>query len=268
MKLALAAVLVAGCGRLSFDDRADGGTGDGPRDTGSATDAAPHGSLTHDEDGDGIVDGLDGCPHLSGDPADTDGDGVDDACDPEPTNPRQRITLFDGFEAGVPANLTAATGWVQRTDAIAWPGASFGFVEWNPHAVTDVDIAAGWTIVSIPATVTHQILTGMDQPGGTQTYGEVYGDTTAAFASVTNFDGTNYNNYDMSTFAGFTTGRVDTVFHAFAGPPTVTFEATWSGMPTYRSTTTMAPYGPAPNLGVTIRDLDAELRYLLVIESN
>lgn len=43
----------------------------------------------HDEDGDGIPDADDPCPHLAGPMAkhDSDGDGVGDACDPSPNDP-------------------------------------------------------------------------------------------------------------------------------------------------------------------------------------
>lgn len=266
MKLAAAAVLLAGCGRVSFDARGDGGSGgDGPRDTGP--DAPPHGSLTHDEDADGIVDGIDPCPHLGGDNADSDGDGVGDACDPEVTLPRQRITRFEAFENGVAPDLNADPGWVQRADAIAWPGLTFGFVEWNPHAVTDVDISAGFDILSIPAASSHQILIALEQPGGARTYGEIYSTQAGAFTGVTHFDGTTYNNYDQINFAAIPTGRVDLAFHAFASPRDLSMTASFQSIGTRRSQTAAASYGPSPALGVTVRDLAVELRYLLVIET-
>jgi hypothetical protein len=269
MRALVAAVLVTGCGRVAFDPRGDGGTAgddDAPVDT--PLDAAPHGSLTHDEDNDGVADGLDPCPHLAGDMADGDGDGVGDACDTDNASPRQRITRFESFEAGVPADLNADPGWVQRSDAIGWPGPTFGFVEWNPHAVGDVDIAVGWDILSIPAAASHQIVVALDQAGGTRTYGEVYEDASGAFTSVTHFDGTNYINYDQNNFGVITTGRLDMAFHAAVNPRDVDFRATWMGTPTYRSATSAVSLGPSPALGVTVRDLDVELRYLLVIETN
>lgn len=267
MKLVAAAMLVAGCGRVAFDPRGDaGGDGDAPVDM--ALDAPPHGSLTHDEDADGIVDGLDSCPHLTGDQRDTDGDGVGDICDPEIVNPRQRITRFEGFEAGVPAGLNAGAGWVQRPDALAWPGTNFGFVEWNPHPVTNVDIAVGWDILSLTASPTHQLLIGLDQAGGALTYGEVYAGMTTTFTSVTHFDGTNYTTHDQNDIGSIPTGRVDMSLHAEENPRVLDFRATWTGMPVRRSFSAVAPYGPSSALGVTVRDLDAELRYLLVIETN
>ncbi len=88
MRAAIALVLglSAGCGRFHFGELADA-TG--------ASSCSPSG---HDEDGDGIDDACDTCPHVADpDQLDTDGDQVGDACDPEPTIPRQRIVLFDPF---------------------------------------------------------------------------------------------------------------------------------------------------------------------------
>jgi len=89
-------LLLAGCGRLGFEDVAAIG-GD------AAVDVAPDTSAVcvavgHDEDGDGVDDACDVCPHVFGmDQQDTDGDRVGDACDPQPLIPRQRIVLFDSF---------------------------------------------------------------------------------------------------------------------------------------------------------------------------
>ena len=81
-------VVLAACGRIDFNPGSDAATVTGRC-------AAPVG---HDEDGDGVDDACDGCPHIP-DPEqiDTDGDGVDDICDPNPTIPTESIALFDPF---------------------------------------------------------------------------------------------------------------------------------------------------------------------------
>lgn len=65
----------------------------------------------HDEDGDGILDACDLCPHLAGFDVDPDGDGVGSACDPDPAMPN-RIAFFEGF------NTPGLAGWV--TSNASW----------------------------------------------------------------------------------------------------------------------------------------------------
>ena len=110
-----AVLLLAAC-RISFDARSDGAVDDGPTDDSNGDVAAvcrdvPTG---HDEDGDGVDDGCDVCPHVADqNQLDSDGDRVGEACDPEPMQPRQQIVLFDPF------NGTRDAGW---TETIFGPG--------------------------------------------------------------------------------------------------------------------------------------------------
>jgi hypothetical protein len=84
--------VLCGCGRLYFDSVGDG----------SAVRTCPS-PVGHDEDGDGVDDACDGCPHIfDPDQLDSDGDGVDDVCDPHPTEPRDSIAFFDPFVAQRP----------------------------------------------------------------------------------------------------------------------------------------------------------------------
>ena len=50
-----------------------------------------------DHDGDLRGDACDVCPHRADNGADTDLDGVGDACDPRPAQPGDRIAYFEGF---------------------------------------------------------------------------------------------------------------------------------------------------------------------------
>lgn len=93
--------VLAGCGRIGFDDQAPAGGDAGRGDAGLA--ACPGTSmLAPDEDGDLVGNLCDVCPHVA-DPGQADGDGdrVGDACDPEPSIGRQRIVFFDGFDGPV-----------------------------------------------------------------------------------------------------------------------------------------------------------------------
>lgn len=95
-------IVVAGCGRLAFD--------------------ADTGCVGHDEDGDGIADVCDGCPHLAdSDQVDSDGDGVNDPCDPDPLIGGDRIVRFDPF--------TEPGEWSIRADEMTYTGDALRVVQ-------------------------------------------------------------------------------------------------------------------------------------------
>jgi len=71
-------------------------------DAAVSSDASQTCSDLHDEDGDGIGDACEPCPHLAGTSADGDGDGVGDASDPQPAVAKQRIAFFDPFTSDRP----------------------------------------------------------------------------------------------------------------------------------------------------------------------
>jgi len=78
-----------------------------------------------DEDRDGIGDECDACP-IAKPPAvaETDGDGVDSPCDPNPTMPGDKIVLFNGFNAPLPGTwkTTSAAWQVVGGEAVMRPG--------------------------------------------------------------------------------------------------------------------------------------------------
>jgi hypothetical protein len=84
----------------------------------------------HDEDGDGVDDACDVCPHISDpDQADRDGDGVGDVCDPHIDQPIDHITLFDPFTSKLsfwsfPQGMPTYTGDAITVTAIGgfWSG--------------------------------------------------------------------------------------------------------------------------------------------------
>ncbi len=96
----IAVLVVAACGRLDFAVEANHGSGsDASID---AAIAACANAVGHDEDGDGVDDACDGCPHVfDPDQLDSDGDGVDDVCDPRPTIAKDHLGFFDPFVGGM-----------------------------------------------------------------------------------------------------------------------------------------------------------------------
>jgi hypothetical protein len=101
----------------------DGGMGDGPPPIDSRFDAAPVG---HDDDGDGVDDALDNCPHSANamqrnimeTAAGRTADSVGDICDPDPDLPGNSILFFDAMNNGVVAGQWNASGATANGDTV------------------------------------------------------------------------------------------------------------------------------------------------------
>lgn len=97
-------IVAAGCDHVFLDEHR---TADSSRE-----------SDTHDEDGDGIADRGDLCPHLPSPQQDTDGDNVGDDCDPR-IDVRDGGRFFFAFERGDTTGVGLEGIAMKDNDAIA-----------------------------------------------------------------------------------------------------------------------------------------------------
>lgn len=171
-------VAAAACGRVGFDARPDA--------------ALPVG---HDEDGDGVPDAIDVCPHIPDDQRDRDGDGVGDACDPEPDIPRQRIARFATMQpTDQPFDLGGTGVWTQAAHSVHFDGNGVGGLG-APMAAGNIRIAIGVDIEAVVGTmVQHQLATAaLSDPAQPHYFVELDDDAGYDAADVSYFNGTTYN---------------------------------------------------------------------------
>lgn len=209
---------LAACGRLGF----------GAQDGGGSATCTPVG---HDEDGDGIDDACDDCPHVA-DPAqlDGDGDGVGDVCDPNPTSPREHITMFDPMTTRrpewrfdfLPPSYTGDSIMVDTTN-----GDFLMTLTATPS--TDYDEVGGSLGAQNPA---HEVKIKVDARSASKAYYycEIYDDTTSNrvnFDLAWTLDGTAYSTGNLQPMLNplqnghFTAGmRI--------APPNVACTTAWS----------------------------------------
>ena len=254
----LVIALVAAC-RWNFDAvGTDGGPG-GP----DATDA-PAG---HDEDGDGVPDSTDTCPHVDGDQADRDGDGVGDLCDPAPDTAGEQLVLFDPMITGSGFEVVSAS-WEDAGDAYRCD-ASTEFCEIKRPLVFDrgiVEIGVD-VVVHVDTAPQHQISISLfDTPLDPYDYVEVYETgTSAGYAAVTSFDGTTYLPLTMQAMtSGIHTGRLRLQYAVTAPTPTVGVTARWSPE-VYETSVPIANHAAGSFVAISAQGLVVELAYIAAI---
>ena len=179
-----------GCGRIGFDIGFDATHGiDGSTVDSGGTFACISG---HDEDGDGIDDCVDVCPHIA-DPgqADADGDHVGDACDPHPSLPIDHIAFFDPFVSARAAwmNLAVASyaGDTLELDATATTldiGQPFTPA---PHTFT----FAGH-VAPLGSVAPWQVAFSFGSTGDANYYCELFQDVSDSLRATYTYDDVNY----------------------------------------------------------------------------
>jgi hypothetical protein len=259
----LAVLLLAGCGRLEFGARSDGGGGglpDGPR---------PDVTLAnHDEDADGLDDALDTCPHVPGANTDTDGDGVGDACDPEPTNPRQRWESFSTMRAGDHPYTPSGT-WVQLQDAVSFDGTGFAS-QLRAHAFTEGVLVAGITLVSLDGLATfHQIAFGGGDGGAISYFIEIQDGEVPNTAQITLEQSATFAQLVKRQLAsGMHPGDIDFAIGYVTKPsPQIDMKIAWPGEP-YTATVAAPLYAGNADYSLGVNNCALAVRYIGVIQSS
>lgn len=273
-------IALAGCGRVGFDAGArDGGAQMTPDDATTElpadvrSDSLPVG---HDEDGDGVPDSADSCPHLLGPQLDSDGDGVGDACDPNPTVARDTIALFATMQSGdQPFSLDGDGVWTQLADSLAFTGDLggdnnlYGALE-LPMTFGDVRVVVGVDITAVvpgPASMQHQFAVGA--VGAAPLY---FGELLAIAAQppraqITYFDGASFLPARTADLAsGIHPGVVTFELTQVVGT-SVRLDVGWPGEP-YTVEVMDSLYQGGDSIVMTTNNLHYEIRYVLVITSS
>lgn len=240
------------CGRRDFDALAD-----------AAHDGSSDALAGHDEDGDGIPDSIDPCPHVAGDRTDTDGDGVGDACDPNPTSPTEHWLLFATMQAGDTA-FDDIAGATQEADSLR-------FTTNNSPALTialdKARIDLGWTANAVVGSSQHQIAFGIDSAAATEYYFCELNDDAMGIrdAAIVQFDGTSgYTQLDQVDPGAFHAG---VGFSRLDAGTTSSLETGWTGQLYNLSAATPAFIG-GTDIRFSFNGLDVSIRYLAIIATN
>jgi hypothetical protein len=131
-------LFVAGCGRIDFDASSRPAPGSPP-----AGDLPPTGDL----DGDGIPNDADNCPSTANPTqADSDHDGLGDACDPTPTSSGDVLTFAS--TSGLPGGATSGRFTILRNGTI---GVDHGPGDVEQAQFTLATIAVRWHVLGTAA---------------------------------------------------------------------------------------------------------------------
>lgn len=246
-------IVVAGCGRIDFASQSAP-----PIDAIAAVDAV----TGHDEDGDGIPDVIDPCPHIAGDTADADGDGVGDACDPNPSTPTESWIAFYTMQPG-DQPFDDISAFTQKADSLHLAGSV------SPLRITrslgSIRFDLGYDINALFGTGQHQVAAGIDNAATAEYYfGEINQQMAGNDVAIVSYDITNgYKLLGSMTFPGMHPGsgsfRLDA--SAMNGHKLVTG---WVGEP-YTATAPTPAFSGGGDIRIALNGLDMDVRYVALI---
>lgn len=259
-RLSLLLAVFAGCGRVGFDAAGVDASSD------ARPDAPPCAALGHDEDGDGVDDACDVCPHLV-DPqqGDTDGDRVGDACDPLPTSPTERIAYFEPMTSLPMTWIVAGPAPVLRGDSVVFDGIPSGLRVTVPIPVGDDVITYGGRL-GAGGMMARQITLVASEPNGYY-YCELYDSGSAAkFGATYTVDDVNFISLTEAV-AQRPIENAPVMMSLGNRAPQLTCTTTWpSDMTTL---TSGIPAGIVPDeILFVVLGLELELDYLIQIRTN
>jgi hypothetical protein len=237
-----------------------------------AADRAYDADLSHNEDGDQLLDFEDPCPHLAGDAADRDSDGVGDLCDPQPEVNRQRIAYFNGFAGGLDGLVAVGDVTLEPDEVLLRGHTGDTATLYLPGTHAVVDVHTHFVVESVPPALISEVMAIAGHTGsGSTVYGAScrLGRTGPMIPEVVFYElhhqtgaGSDLTLAD-TTFLGTLTGLSGTLHLSFDN-------AIDRAACDYNSLVIGAD--PALDsdgtVGVAVRRLDARFAYLLVIASD
>ncbi len=243
--------MLAGCGRFGFDGE--------PEIDAPPMDVA---SIGHDEDGDGIGDGIDLCPHVAGDGADGDGDGVGDACDPAPASGGDRIRMFSTLAAG-DHPFRELGPLVQEADGLRFTGVTLDLDIEMP--LSNGRFELGFEILGRVGMGQHQIASGV-QSADPYYFVELNENFGAMNVAITSYDGINgYVNHDRVMTAGVHPGVGLLRYDTSTAPQQFRAVVGWVGE-LYTVSASTPGFTGGTVLRVVVNGLDVVLRYIVIID--
>jgi Thrombospondin type 3 repeat len=272
LRLVAPLLALAGCGRISFSTT---DPDSGLADDGSLADVL----LGHDEDGDGVPDSSDVCPHIGGSQVDTDADGVGDDCDPNFGTGLDRIAMFATMVPGdQPFSLLpdSEAVFTPLADAVRLDGPLGADLNLSgalelPYTAGDIRVVVGVDILAIipgSASDQNQITLSVYDSAAPSTYFAELNQVPGVFdnAQITFTDGVVYTQINSANLAnGIHPGPLFMQTTQRSGQG-IRFDASWPGEP-YSAEVMDALYQGTSLIAMYTNNLHFEIRYLVVITS-